>query len=66
MESKFKVEKFDGRANFSLWQRRVRALLAQQQGLHKMLLGKEKVMSSTHVESSESSEGGSGPPRRRL
>ena len=39
--SKFEVEKFDGKGNFGLWQRRVKALLVQQ-GLHKAVLGKSK------------------------
>ena len=34
--SKFKVEKFNGKGNFDLWQKRVKALLVQQ-GPHKTL-----------------------------
>jgi len=33
---KFEIEKFSGKENFSLWQKRVKALLVQQ-GLHKTL-----------------------------
>jgi hypothetical protein len=38
---KFEVEKFNGKNNFSLWQRRMKDLLIQQ-GVHKALLGKAK------------------------
>ncbi|KAL4621167.1 hypothetical protein ACB092_06G208900 [Castanea dentata] len=38
---KYDVEKFCGKRNFSLWQRRMKDLLIQQ-GVHKALLGKEK------------------------
>ena len=37
--TKFEVEKFNGKGNFGLWQKRVKALLVQQ-GLHKILQGK--------------------------
>ena len=37
----YDVEKFCGKGNFSLWQRRMKDLLIQQ-GVHKALLGKEK------------------------
>ena len=36
---KFEIEKFNGKRNFDLWQKRVKALLVQQ-GLHKTLQGK--------------------------
>ena len=36
---KFEIEKFNGKENFSLWQKKVKALLVQQ-GLHKILQGK--------------------------
>ena len=36
--TKFEVEKFNGKENFSLWQKMVKALLVQQ-GLHKTLQG---------------------------
>ena len=39
--TKYDVEKFCGKGNFSLWQRRMKDLLIQQ-GVHKALLGKEK------------------------
>ena len=39
--TKYDVEKFYGKGNFSLWQRRMKDLLIQQ-GVHKALLGKEK------------------------
>ena len=39
--AKYDVEKFCGKGNFSLWQRRMKDLLIQQ-GVHKALLGKEK------------------------
>ena len=39
--SKYDVEKFCGKGNFSLWQRWMKDLLIQQ-GVHKALLGKEK------------------------
>ena len=39
--TKFEVEKFNGKNNFSLWQRRMKDLLIQQ-GVHKTLLGKAK------------------------
>ena len=39
--TKYDVEKFCGKGNFSLWQRRMKHLLIQQ-GVHKALLGKEK------------------------
>jgi len=37
--TKFEVEKFNGKENFSLWQNRVKALLVQQD-FHKTLQGK--------------------------
>jgi hypothetical protein len=40
MPTKFDVEKFNGKGNFGLWQKRVKALLVQQ-GLHKALQGKK-------------------------
>ena len=39
--TKYDVEKFCGKGNFSLWQRRMKDLLIQK-GVHKALLGKEK------------------------
>ena len=39
--TKYSVEKFCGKGNFSLWQRRMKDLLIQQ-GVHKALLGMEK------------------------
>ena len=39
--TKYDVEKFFGKENFSLWQRRMKDLLIQQ-GVHKALLGNEK------------------------
>ena len=39
--TKYDVEKFCDKRNFSLWQRRMKDLLIQQ-GVHKALLGKEK------------------------
>jgi hypothetical protein len=39
--NKFEVDKFNGKNNFSLWQRRMKNLLIQQ-GVHKALLGMEK------------------------
>ena len=39
--TKYEVEKFCGKGNFSLWQRQMKDLLIQQ-GVHKALLGKEK------------------------
>ena len=39
--TKFGIEKFDKKNNFSLWQRRMKELLIQQ-GVHKALLGKVK------------------------
>ena len=39
--TKYDVEKFCGKGNFSLWQRRMKDLLIQQ-GVYKALLGKEK------------------------
>ena len=36
---KFEVKKFNDKENFSLWQKRVKALLVQQ-GIHKTLQGK--------------------------
>jgi hypothetical protein len=39
--TKFEVEKFNGKNNFSLWQRRLKDLLIQQ-GVHKGLLEKVK------------------------
>jgi hypothetical protein len=41
VSTKFEVEKFNGKNNFSLWQRRIKDLLIQQ-GVHKALLGKTK------------------------
>ena len=37
--TKFEVEKFNGKNNFSPWQKRMKDLLIQQ-GVHKALLGK--------------------------
>ena len=37
--TKFEIEKFNGKENFGLWQKRVKILLVQQ-GLHKTLQGK--------------------------
>jgi hypothetical protein len=39
--TKFEVDKFNGKNNFSLWQRRMKNLLIQQ-GVHKALLGMAK------------------------
>ena len=39
--TKYDVEKFCGKGNFSLWQRQIKDLLIQQE-VHKALLGKEK------------------------
>ena len=39
--TKYEVEKFCGKGNFSLWQRQMKDLLIQQ-GVHKALLGKVK------------------------
>ena len=41
LSTKYDVEKFCGKGNFSLWQRQMKDLLIQQ-GVHKALLGKEK------------------------
>ncbi|KAK8936753.1 hypothetical protein KSP39_PZI011993 [Platanthera zijinensis] len=41
MAAKFEVPKYDGKIDFGLWQKRIKAVLVQQ-GLHKALLGKEK------------------------
>jgi hypothetical protein len=41
VSTKFEVEKFNGKNNFSLWQRRLKDLLIQQ-GVHKGLLEKAK------------------------
>ena len=41
LSTKYDVEKFCGKGNFSLRQRRMKDLLIQQ-GVHKALLGKEK------------------------
>ena len=41
LSTKYDVEKFCGKGNLSLWQRRINDLLIQQ-GVHKALLGKEK------------------------
>jgi hypothetical protein len=38
---KFEAKKFNGKNNFSLWQRRIKDLLIQQRA-HKALLGKVK------------------------
>ena len=43
--AKYKVEKFDGRNSFSLWRVKMRALLVQQ-GLLKVLSGKDKLPES--------------------
>lgn len=40
--TKFEIEKFTGKNNFSLWQRRMKDILIQQ-GVSKALLGKEKM-----------------------
>ena len=37
--TKYEVEEFGGKGNFSLWQRRMKDILIQQ-GVHKALLGK--------------------------
>ncbi|KAK8921738.1 hypothetical protein KSP39_PZI020142 [Platanthera zijinensis] len=39
--AKFEISKYDGKIDFGLWQKRIKAVLVQQ-GLHKALLGKEK------------------------
>ena len=39
--TKFEVEKYNGKNNFSLWQRRMKDLLIQER-VHKALLGKTK------------------------
>jgi hypothetical protein len=41
VSTKFEVEMFNGKNNFSLWQRRMKDLLIQQ-GVHKASLGKVK------------------------
>ncbi|KAK8949495.1 hypothetical protein KSP39_PZI005278 [Platanthera zijinensis] len=41
MAAKFEIPKYDGKIDFGLWQKRIKAVLVQQ-GLHKALLGKEK------------------------
>ncbi|KAK8951459.1 hypothetical protein KSP39_PZI004612 [Platanthera zijinensis] len=41
MTTKFEISKYDGKIDFGLWQKRIKAVLVQQ-GLHKTLLGKEK------------------------
>ena len=41
MAAKFEIDKFDGKMDFDLLQKRVKALLVQQ-NFHKALLGKEK------------------------
>ncbi|KAK8938897.1 hypothetical protein KSP39_PZI010824 [Platanthera zijinensis] len=41
MAAKFEISKYDGKIDFGLWQKRIKAVLVQQ-GLHKALLGKEK------------------------
>ena len=43
--TKYKVEKFDKRNNFSLWKVKIQALLMQQ-GLLKILSGKDKLPES--------------------
>jgi len=47
--TKFEVEKFNRKGNFSLWQKRVKALLVQQ-GLHKTLQGKSAKPAGTSNE----------------
>jgi len=44
--TKFEVEKFNGKGNFGLWKKRVKALLVQQ-GLHKTLQGKSAKLAGT-------------------
>ena len=47
--TKFEIEKFNGKENFSLWQKRVKELLVQQ-GLHKTLQGKSAKPAGTSNE----------------
>ena len=47
--TKYHVEKFYGKGNFSLWQRRMKDLRIQQ-AVHKALLGKEKKPKTTKDE----------------
>ena len=47
--TKFEVEKFNGKGNFSLWQKKVKALLVQQ-SLHKTLQGKSSKLVGTSDE----------------
>jgi len=47
--TKFEVEKFKGKRNFGLWQKRVKALLVQH-ALHKTLQGKSAKPTSTSNE----------------
>ena len=41
MAARFEVPKYDGKIDFGLWQKRIKAVLVQQD-LHKALLGREK------------------------
>jgi len=50
--TKFKVKKFNGKENFGLWQKRVKALLVQQ-GLHKTLQEKSAKHAGTSNENWE-------------
>ena len=50
--TKLEVEKFNGKGNFGLWQKRVKTLLVQQ-GLHKTLQGKSEKPAGTSNENWE-------------
>jgi hypothetical protein len=52
MTMKYDMEKFDRSASFTLWQVKMRALLTHQ-GLHKVLLGKEKMPQDLTQEDAE-------------
>jgi len=47
--TKFETEKFNGKENFDLWQKRVKVLLVQQ-GLHNTLQGKSTKPTGTSNE----------------
>ena len=53
--TKFEVEKFNSKGNFSFWQKRVKALLVRQ-GLHKILQGKSAKPTGTSNEDWEEME----------
>ena len=55
VSAKYKVEKFDGRNNFSLWRVKMRAFLVQQ-GLLKILSDKDKLLESMSEDEKEELE----------